>query len=85
MREIPQAFDFEKQLFLADRFIKGTSPRCKAADQYSDNCEACGATYVPADLISPVSALSGAGPVDKTSGHLFVKMGNFKALLTNWI
>ena len=81
MREITQAFDFEKRLFLADRFIKGTCPKCKATDQYGGNCEACGATYAPADLISPVSALSGGVPVDKTSSHLFVKMGNFKALL----
>ena len=67
MREITQAFDPEKGLFLADRFIKGTCPKCKAPDQYGDNCEACGATYSPADLIDPVSALSGATPVDKAS------------------
>ena len=56
-REITQAFDPDKGLFLADRFIKGTCPRCKAPDQYGDNCEACGATYSPTDLIDPVSAL----------------------------
>jgi len=63
IREITQAYDQEKGLFLADRFIKGSCPRCKAEDQYGDNCEACGATYSPADLINPVSALSGTPPV----------------------
>jgi len=85
VREITQAFDPEKGLFLADRFIKGTCPKCKAPDQYGDNCEACGATYSPADLIDPVSALSGAAPVDKASSHLFFQLGHFEALLTAWI
>ena len=84
-REITQAFDPEKSLFLADRFIKGTCPKCRAPDQYGDNCEACGATYAPADLIDPVSALSGATPVNKASDHLFFKLGDFEALLTTWI
>ncbi|MBR9795512.1 MAG: methionine--tRNA ligase [Gammaproteobacteria bacterium] len=85
VRDITQAFDPEKGLFLADRFIKGTCPKCKAPDQYGDNCEACGATYSPADLINPVSALSGAEPVDKDSSHLFFQLGHFEALLTEWI
>ena len=85
VRDITQAFDPEKGLFLADRFIKGTCPKCKAPDQYGDNCEACGATYSPADLINPVSALSGAEPVDKDSSHLFFQLGHFEALLTDWI
>ena len=59
-REITQAFDPEKNLFLADRYIKGTCPKCKVADQYGDNCEACGATYSPTDLIDPYSTISGA-------------------------
>ena len=84
-REITQAFDPEKSLFLADRFIKGTCPKCRAPDQYGDNCEACGATYAPADLIDPVSALSGATPVNKASDHLFFKLGDFETLLTTWI
>ena len=58
MREITQAYDPEKGLFLADRFIKGTCPKCEAPDQYGDMW-ACGATYSPSDLIDPVSALSG--------------------------
>jgi methionyl-tRNA synthetase len=85
IREITQAFDPEKGLFLADRFIKGTCPKCKAPDQYGDNCEACGATYSPADLIDPVSALSGAVPVDKASSHLFFQLSHFETLLTDWI
>ena len=85
VRDITQAFDPEKGLFLADRFIKGTCPKCRAPDQYGDNCEACGATYSPADLINPISALSGAEPVDKDSSHLFFQLGHFEALLTDWI
>ena len=85
VRDITQAYDPDKGLFLADRFIKGTCPKCKAPDQYGDNCEACGATYSPTDLIDPVSALSGAVPVDKDSSHLFFQLGHFKGLLTDWI
>ena len=85
VRDITQAYDPEKGLFLADRFIKGTCPKCKAPDQYGDNCEACGATYSPADLMDPVSALSGAAPIDKDSSHLFFQLGHFEALLTDWI
>ena len=85
VRDITQAYDPEKGLFLADRFIKGTCPKCKAPNQYGDNCEACGATYSPADLIDPVSALSGAAPIDKDSSHLFFQLGHFEGLLTDWI
>ena len=85
VREITQAYDPEKGLFLADRFIKGICPKCKAPDQYGDNCEACGATYSPADLIDPVSAPSGATPIDKASRHLFFQLSHFEALLTEWI
>ncbi|MBT7718778.1 MAG: methionine--tRNA ligase [Halieaceae bacterium] len=84
-RTITQAFDPEKELFLADRFIKGTCPRCKAEDQYGDNCESCGATYSPSDLIDPVSAISGATPVDKESKHLFFKLPEFEAMLKQWL
>ena len=85
VRDITQAYDPEKGLFLADRFIKGTCPKCKAPDQYGDNCEACGATYSPADLIDPVSALSGAAPIEKDSSHLFFQLSHFEGLLTDWI
>jgi methionyl-tRNA synthetase len=84
-RDITQAFDPEKNLFLADRFIKGTCPRCKTPDQYGDNCEACGATYSPADLIDPVSAISGATPIEKASEHYFFKLPEFEAMLTQWL
>ena len=84
-REITQSFDEEKGLFLADRFIKGTCPRCKAPDQYGDNCEACGATYTPAELIDPVSALSGATPVEKASRHFFFRLPEFADMLRAWI
>ena len=83
-REITQAFDPDKGLFLADRFIKGTCPRCKTPDQYGDNCEACGATYSPTDLIDPVSALSGATPIEKASDHLFFQLSHFQKLLEKW-
>ncbi len=84
-RSIVQAFDPEKQLFLADRFIKGTCPRCKTEDQYGDNCESCGATYSPAELIDPISAISGATPLDKESEHCFFKLPEFSDMLKSWI
>ncbi|MFP6833634.1 MAG: methionine--tRNA ligase, partial [Porticoccaceae bacterium] len=83
-REITQAFDAEKQLFLADRYIKGTCPKCGAEDQYGDNCEACGATYSPTDLINPVSALSGTTPIEKKSDHYFFKLPEFTEFLQSW-
>ncbi|MDH2431518.1 methionine--tRNA ligase [Pokkaliibacter sp. MBI-7] len=83
-RTIVQAYDPVKNLFLADRFIKGTCPRCKAEDQYGDNCEACGATYTPAELINPRSAISGATPVNKESTHFFFKLPEFDAFLKEW-
>jgi methionyl-tRNA synthetase len=84
-RSITQAFDPEKQLFLADRFIKGTCPKCRTPDQYGDNCEACGATYTPADLIDPVSALSGATPIERESQHFFFTLPAFTDMLSAWI
>jgi methionyl-tRNA synthetase len=83
-REITQAFDPEKNLFLADRYIKGTCPKCKADDQYGDNCEACGATYAPTDLINPKSAISGATPIEKASTHYFFKLPEFSDFLKKW-
>lgn len=83
-RKITQAFDPEKNLFLADRFIQGTCPKCKAEDQYGDNCEACGATYTPMELIDPKSAISGATPIEKESEHFFFKLPEFDAFLKDW-
>lgn len=84
-RTIRQAYDPEKQLFLPDRFIRGTCPKCKASEQYGDNCEVCGSTYSPSELIDPVSVLSGAAPVERESEHLFVKLGDFQSFLTEWV
>jgi len=83
-RTITQAFDPEKELFLADRYIKGTCPKCKTEDQYGDNCEACGATYSPLELINPVSMISGAKPIAKESKHLFFKLPEFGDFLKEW-
>lgn len=84
VRTISQLFDPQKQLFLADRFVKGSCPKCKTADQYGDNCEACGATYSPAELIDPRSTLSGATPVEKDSEHYFFKLPEFADFLKSW-
>ena len=83
-RTITQAYDPEKNLFLADRYIKGSCPKCKSEDQYGDNCEACGATYAPMDLINPRSEISGATPVAKESKHLFFKLPEFTEFLREW-
>lgn len=83
-RNITQAYDPEKQLFLADRYIKGTCPKCKTEDQYGDNCEKCGATYSPMDLINPKSAISGATPVAKDSEHFFFTLPEFSDFLKGW-
>ena len=85
IRSVVQAYDEAKGLFLADRFIKGTCPKCKTPDQYGDNCEACGATYSPTDVIDPVSALSGTTPVEKASDHLFFQLSQFQDLLADWV
>ncbi len=77
LKKITQSFDPEKQIFLADRLIKGTCPKCHAEDQYGDNCEVCSATYSPADLINPKSALSGATPIEKESEHYFFHVENY--------
>lgn len=83
-RSITQYFDPEKQMFLADRFIKGTCPKCGTEDQYGDNCEKCGATYAPTDLKDPKSAISGATPVLKDSQHFFFKLPDFQQMLQQW-
>ncbi len=84
-RTITQAYDPVKEMFLPDRFIKGECPRCGAQDQYGDSCEVCGATYSPTDLKNPVSALSGATPVERESEHHFFKLGDFEGMLRYWI
>lgn len=84
-REIQQAWDPIKSMFLPDRYIRGTCPRCKAEDQYGDACEKCGATYDPLDLIDPKSALTGAAPEQKPSTHYFFKLGDFEGFLKDWL
>ncbi|HAJ76336.1 MAG TPA: methionine--tRNA ligase [Gammaproteobacteria bacterium] len=83
-RNINQLFDPDKQLFLADRYITGTCPKCKAADQYGDNCEVCGSTYSPSELINPTSAISGATPIEKKSEHFFFTLPAFRDMLKTW-
>ena len=83
-RTITQAYDPVKEMFLPDRFIKGECPRCGAADQYGDSCEACGATYMPTELKNPVSVVSGTTPVERESLHYFFKLADFEPLLRDW-
>lgn len=82
--EIEQLFDETKGMFLPDRFVKGTCPRCKSKDQYGDGCEICGATYQPNELIDPVSALSQTKPVLRKSEHYFFKLTHFGEFLKDW-
>ncbi|RBP85690.1 methionine--tRNA ligase [Marinomonas rhizomae] len=84
VRSIVQAYDPEKEMFLADRFIKGTCPKCKAEDQYGDNCEVCSATYTPMEMINPRSVYSGATPIEKDSEHYFFKLPDFQDFLAEW-
>jgi methionyl-tRNA synthetase len=83
-RSITQLFDPEKQLFLADRYVKGSCPKCKTPEQYGDNCEACGSTYSPSELIDPTSTISGATPIEKDSEHFFFDLPKFKDMLRQW-
>jgi methionyl-tRNA synthetase len=84
VRTISQLFDPEKQLFLADRYVKGQCPKCGVDDQYGDNCEACGATYQANELKNPKSTLSGATPILKDSEHLFFELGQHTDFLREW-
>jgi methionyl-tRNA synthetase len=81
---IKQLFDPVKNMFLPDRYIKGECPNCGSKDQYGDNCEVCGATYLPIDLKNPYSTLTGAKPIEKESEHLFFKLQNFDEYLKAW-
>jgi methionyl-tRNA synthetase len=83
-RDVQQLFDPTAGVFLADRFVKGTCPRCQAADQYGDSCEACGATYSPADLIDPRSTLSDGLPEVRSAEHLFVELEKMHGFLDEW-
>jgi methionyl-tRNA synthetase len=83
-RSITQAYDPVEGMFLPDRFIKGSCPKCGADDQYGDNCEVCGASYSPAELKNPVSAISGAVPEQRESDHYFFKLADFETMLKDW-
>ena len=84
-RSVRQAYDPEKQMFLPDRFVRGTCPNCKTPDQYGDSCEACGKTYSPSELIDAVSVVSGVAPIERESEHLFFRLGEFEGFLKDWL
>jgi len=84
-RSVAQFYDPAKGMFLPDRYIKGTCPKCKSPDQYGDNCEVCGATYGPTDLIEPKSVVSGATPEIRDSEHYFFEVGGFQDFLRQWL
>jgi len=83
-KHVKQLYDPQAGTFLADRFVRGTCPRCGAPNQYGDNCEKCGATYTPGDLKDAVSALSGAKPELREAPHLFVRISDLQAFLETW-
>ena len=83
-RTIRQAYDADARMFLPDRYVRGTCPRCGAKDQYGDSCEVCGSTYTPAELIDPVSVISGTRPIERESEHLFFRLGAFEPMLREW-
>ena len=84
-RQIKQLYDEEEGMFLPDRFIRGTCPKCRAEDQYGDSCEVCGSTYAPTDLIDPRSAVTGSPPVMKESEHYFFRLSAFADRLQDWM
>jgi methionyl-tRNA synthetase len=83
-KNISQFYDEKEKMFLPDRYIKGTCPKCNAEDQYGDSCESCGATYSPTELINPTSVLSGTKPKTKDTNHFFFNLKNFKNYLIKW-
>ncbi|MCF6768474.1 methionine--tRNA ligase [Thiotrichales bacterium 19S11-10] len=84
-KEIQQSFDPKANMFLPDRYVKGTCPKCKAEDQYGDSCEVCSATYLPSDLINPISVISGETPILKSSEHYFFKLSKLQNNLEQWL
>jgi methionyl-tRNA synthetase len=81
---IRQSYDEQAAMFLPDRYVRGTCPRCATPDQYGDSCESCGATYSPSELLNPISVVSGTAPVQRESEHLFFRLGDFETLLHQW-
>ncbi len=84
-RTIEQSYDEKEGMFLPDRFVKGTCPRCRTEDQYGDACENCGATYTPEELIDPRSVLSGTTPVKRESEHYFFRLSDYESRLREWM
>jgi methionyl-tRNA synthetase len=84
-RSVRQAYDEQAGMFLPDRYVRGTCPRCKSPDQYGDSCEVCGSTYTPAELIDPVSTVSNTRPVWRESEHLFFRLGKFELMLREYV
>ena len=84
LRPVRQAYDAVAGMFLPDRYVKGTCPKCGTPDQYGDSCENCSATYSPSDLIDPVSVVSGTRPIERESDHLFFRLGHFEPMLRAW-
>ena len=84
-RTINQLYDTEKEMFLADRYVKGSCPNCGVEDQYGDNCEKCSATYNAVDLLNPVSVISGTFPIIKESEHIFFRLSSLKDQIVNWL
>ena len=84
-KEIEQFYDSEEGLFLSDRFIKGTCPKCGAEDQYGDGCSVCGTTYTPDDLLNPVSSLSNSELTKKKTEHVFFDLPQMKDFLENYL
>ena len=82
---IEQAYDEKEGMFLPDRFVRGTCPFCKTPDQHGDACESCSKTYTPAELIDPVSVISGTTPVLRESEHYFFRLGNYEERLQTWM
>ncbi|HRE33330.1 MAG TPA: class I tRNA ligase family protein, partial [Candidatus Berkiella sp.] len=83
-KEVTQAYDPVKNMFLPDRYVKGECPKCGAKDQYGDSCEVCGATYSPTELKNPISVVSGAKPEERSSEHYFFKLENYTKHLQQW-
>jgi methionyl-tRNA synthetase len=85
IRDIDQLYDTQEKMFLPDRFVKGTCPKCAAEDQYGDSCEVCSAIYSPNELVNPKSVVSGESPITKTSTHYFFKVSQFESIIQSWL
>src|SRR5690606_2919955 len=83
-QDVEQLYDTKANTFLADRFVRGTCPKCSSKDQPGDNCSVCGTTYTPADLIDPVSTLSGTTPEVRQAMHLFIELEKLHGFLDEW-